>query len=595
MLLSESHKSYPTFDRLQARRIFAADNPQIETLRISVFLTYQGRSALRHQFNFGFDPEELDYFLFDDPVNKAGLANGVSVIGNELTETLRMNLGMDPLNLAAFGKIDATLLQFYHKNMAPSEEAEAEEEAKQAAASAKRPTSSQSSTIPVRKARPGLAFVKACSEAIFFAVGACLRREQSLASSIKDNLHPVVINQAASMAETKLLVNVFSGGKAAGSSVKFAHFYLIVDGHANPELNLMGAYKAFLTYLKSKFTTAKGGETAHKLLPDGSFFNAYGSIADTFKFLEESINASAANGRPETNPGSSKRAGTALSGEAKSRDGAAGVAASVADQMSDTGSKRPVFRLGVNCDASSLFNKDPKDPNKYEVEGMKTQTASAQLVEYYVKMCQDHPLLTYLEDPMADADMDGYRKLREALRENGLNHVQIGMRSIFKETTLGRVQDVTSVRPLTAEEQKLEQEAREEEAKRPPTNEKPGKGKEKDKTTIDSAMSGYKSPNYDKFTPHCVCLRTSAIATTSDLFDFFRYNASLYDEARFTFVIDDRVNEEVQSEADCAVVDLGIGLGCEYVMLKGCAKPERAAKINHYAGLCAPSGATITI
>ena len=30
---------------------------------------------------------------------------------------------------------------------------------------------------------------------------------------------------------------------------------------------------------------------------------------------------------------------------------------------------RKPFRIGVNCDADALFNKDPKEPNKYEVEG----------------------------------------------------------------------------------------------------------------------------------------------------------------------------------------------------------------------------------
>ena len=30
-----------------------------------------------------------------------------------------------------------------------------------------------------------------------------------------------------------------------------------------------------------------------------------------------------------------------------------------------------VLGIGVNCDADNLFNKDPKDPNKYEIEGQK--------------------------------------------------------------------------------------------------------------------------------------------------------------------------------------------------------------------------------
>ena len=105
------------------------------------------------------------------------------------------------------------------------------------------------------------------------------------------------------MPESKLLMSIFTGGKAGGSQVKFTKFYLIVDGHVNPDMNLVGAFKAFLAALKSKFTTGKGGDSAFKMLPDGSFFNAYSSVNDTLKFIEEAITMSGATGRPSTDNG----------------------------------------------------------------------------------------------------------------------------------------------------------------------------------------------------------------------------------------------------------------------------------------------------
>jgi len=33
---------------------------------------------------------------------------------------------------------------------------------------------------------------------------------------------------------------------------------------------------------------------------------------------------------------------------------------------------RQVFQIGINCDADASYNRDPKDPNKYEQEGAKT-------------------------------------------------------------------------------------------------------------------------------------------------------------------------------------------------------------------------------
>jgi hypothetical protein len=53
----------------------------------------------------------------------------------------------------------------------------------------KRPTSSESSK-PSSKPCPGKAFVKACSEAIFFAVAHCIKQDSTLAMSIRNNLHP---------------------------------------------------------------------------------------------------------------------------------------------------------------------------------------------------------------------------------------------------------------------------------------------------------------------------------------------------------------------------------------------------------------------
>jgi hypothetical protein len=76
---------------------------------------------------------------------------------------------------------------------------------------------------------------------------------------------------------------------------------LVIDGKANPEISIPASFKLFLNQLKSKFTVGKGGDTAFKMLADGSHFNAFASINDTFKVIEEAVTASGANGgRPKT-------------------------------------------------------------------------------------------------------------------------------------------------------------------------------------------------------------------------------------------------------------------------------------------------------
>ena len=210
--------------------------------------------------------------------------------------------------------------------------------------------------------------MRAISEALYMAVAQTMRKGNEVGHSIRDNLQPLgQMSYTIQMPETKLLMTVFTGGKAAGSPVKFSKFYLIIDGNVNTDLNVTGAFKAFLASLKSKFTTGKGGDSAFKVFQDGSFFNAYGSVADTLKFIEEAIGMSGANGRPSTvGNSSSRRAGTAGTDKSKENNGE--------EDKEDT-LLRSAFKIGINCDADNYYNKDPKDPNKYELEGVKGQSS----------------------------------------------------------------------------------------------------------------------------------------------------------------------------------------------------------------------------
>lgn len=88
--------------------------------------------------------------------------------------------------------------------------------------------------------------------------------------------------------------------------------------------------------------------------------------------------------------------------------------------------------------------------------------------------------------------------------------------------------------------------------------------------------------NWNKFTPHCVNLRTGSLPTLSDLFAFWDYNVSLHFRRQFTLIIDDRTFEGVNAEMNAPIVDLAIGLGCSYLHVKGVQKPERLAKVISY-------------
>lgn len=59
-------------------------------------------------------------------------------------------------------------------------------------------------------------------------------------------MHPLGQYSYMSSNDSKLLVNILAGGKEAGSAVKFANFYLIVDGHVKQGVDIPKCFKAFL-------------------------------------------------------------------------------------------------------------------------------------------------------------------------------------------------------------------------------------------------------------------------------------------------------------------------------------------------------------
>lgn len=77
------------------------------------------------------------------------------------------------------------------------------------------------------------------------------------------------------------------------------------------------------------------------------------------------------------------------------------------DIIKDTGESAKLS-IGIDCNANNYYNDSTK---KYEMDGMKQPPDSDQLIEFYFKYCTDHPLITYLEDPIADIDQIGWKKI----------------------------------------------------------------------------------------------------------------------------------------------------------------------------------------
>ena len=92
------------------------------------------------------------------------------------------------------------------------------------------------------------------------------------------------------MNDSKYLIPLLLGGKAIGSQVKLSKFYLIVDPTLSTPEAIYNTLKVFQTLLKKSMQAVKGGEAAFKMDGDGPCFNAFSSIGETFKQIEDTLN-----------------------------------------------------------------------------------------------------------------------------------------------------------------------------------------------------------------------------------------------------------------------------------------------------------------
>jgi len=70
--------------------------------------------------------------------------------------------------------------------------------------------------------------------------------------------------------------------------------------------------------------------------------------------------------------------------------------------------------IGIDCNANNYYSDATK---KYEMDTFKQPIENDQLIEFYFKYISEHPLITYLEDPISELDLAGWKKLITKLEE----------------------------------------------------------------------------------------------------------------------------------------------------------------------------------
>jgi hypothetical protein len=102
--------------------------------------------------------------------------------------------------------------------------------------------------------------------------------------------------QLRGLKSPKLMFTVLNGGKALGSKVKFATFYFIIDIQGKDEtVDANEVYYKVTANIKKTISAHKLGEAGFKANIVGSYYNAFDSINDSFKLLEDAINQAQVN------------------------------------------------------------------------------------------------------------------------------------------------------------------------------------------------------------------------------------------------------------------------------------------------------------
>lgn len=72
--------------------------------------------------------------------------------------------------------------------------------------------------------------------------------------------------------------------------------------------------------------------------------------------------------------------------------------------------------------------------------------------DYLLKMIADHPLLTFLEDPLAtEKDIANLKKFKQVLSEK-YNYVQMSLKNIFADCSIDKIVNATQFEDWTDED-----------------------------------------------------------------------------------------------------------------------------------------------
>ena len=335
---------------------------------------------------------------------------------------------------------------------------------------------------------------------------------------------------------------IFKTGKSMNSKIKYERFLLMINSEifeSNNDLKekkkeiIIELYKKMFEIIKKTLTAGKAGENGMRTNNEGSFTPPSDKYEDVLKLMEgfiKEINASMNN--------------------------------------------QNFVSLAIDFNAENFFNS--KD-GTYEPEGVKKAVDSNALIDIYLKLINDHPSLTYLEQPLAYDDIDGWGTLLEKLKDK--TNISIVQKvDIYRKEPEPKIPTPEQMNELNKE--KKEEPKKEEPKEKPP--EKPKKGKKKKKpveTVKTEEVANKTNENFKKEKPKIgmFSYRLGEANVISQLFNNILKKKET--NADFSGVIYENDIEANQA----GIIQLGMALNFDYIILNGVnMSAQKITKIKAY-------------
>ena len=332
---------------------------------------------------------------------------------------------------------------------------------------------------------------------------------------------------------------IFKTGKSMNSKIKYERFLIMINKQIfeNNDINekkkiMIDLYKKMFEIIKKTLTAGKAGENGMKTNNEDSFTPPSDKYEDVLKLMEGFI----------------KEINTAMNNQ-------------------------NVVSLGIDFNAENFFNSNDLT---YEPEGVKKAIDNAQLVDSYIKLINEHPSLTYLEQPLAFADSEGWGMLLEKLRDKS-NITVVQKADIYRKEPEPKAPEANNDLNKDKKEEVKKEEVKE---KPPEKTKKTNKKKKKAAETVKTDDSQNKTnENFKKEIPKVgmFSYRLGEANVISDIFNNILKKKEKNPD--FGGVIYENDIEGNQA----GIIELGMALNFDYIILNGVNMSEqKITKIKTY-------------